>query len=107
MRKACSAKNGDFHRNCIGPVKLRFAATRDNRCMSRVPAIAPSGMNTALVRLNRAADNIANIRSSPALDTVLVSDMLNLVTAKHEFAANFVVLRTGNEMLGSLLDIRV
>ena len=41
-----------------------------------------------------------------APDIDLASEMVNLVTAEHDFAANLLVLRAGSDMMASLLDIK-
>jgi flagellar hook protein FlgE len=77
---------------------------RDDRRMSPVSSIALGGVHSALQRFSAAAGGIANMH---APDADLVSETLNLVTAKHEFSANLAVLRTEADMLDRLLDIRV
>ncbi len=58
--------------------------------------------------LDMAAENIARTglrpRQGEGLPVDLVRGMVNLLVAKHGFAANTQTLRVADEMLGSLLD---
>lgn len=98
--------------------------------MSSLSAIALSGMNAAQTGLGVAGHNIANaatrgfrhqeavaataaaggvstsLRQSPATGADLERDMVGLLQQKNAFMANLAVFRTGEQMMGSLLDIR-
>jgi flagellar basal-body rod protein FlgC len=133
--------------------------------MSSISAIALSGMNAAMLRLNAAARNIANVRSNGPLpgapnagdypaaytpvqsvqtwawgggtvarlvpmiagpvvlydpsapyadgdgmvaapDIDLGAEIVNLITASNDYAANLMVLRVEADMMDRLLDIR-
>ncbi len=74
-----------------------------------------AGMNAAETSLNRTAANIANFGGSPATnpapsasggDTVdLSSDMVSLIEARNNFAANVKTVQTEDQMTQSLLKI--
>jgi len=68
-----------------------------------------AGMNAAETSLNRTADNIANFGGSPqntSGDTVdLSTDMVNLIQAQNDFAANIKSVQTEDQMTQALLNI--
>jgi flagellar hook protein FlgE len=70
---------------------------------------ALSGLRAATVRLDTAAQSIASRSSSGPQPTGRdeATDLLDLVTARTDFAANLAVLRTGDQMMGALLNILV
>jgi flagellar hook protein FlgE len=97
--------------------------------MDRTSSIALSGMQAAQTSLGATAHNIANlatpgfrrqtVEATPlaggggVTTTVhqaseagedMATDMVGLLTSKHAFLANLAVFRTGDRMLGSLLD---
>ncbi len=96
--------------------------------MNALPSIALSGLNAAQTRLNASANNIANMNtegfrrdevsataaagggvevSVAKADTVgtnLVQDVVEQKLAVLEFKANVQVLRTADQMVGTLLD---
>lgn len=96
--------------------------------MNATSAIALSGMNAAQAGLQVAAHNIANLStvgfrrgqvvqsaSDPGGVTTSVSqarqpgaslpeDMVGLLQSRNSFLANLAVFRSGERMLGSLLD---
>jgi flagellar basal body rod protein FlgG len=96
--------------------------------MTSTAAIALSGMNAAGVSLQASAHNIANlatpgfrravsVQASSAFGGVSASlaqasgpgdspetDMVGLLQAKNAFLSNLAVFRTGDRMMGSLLD---
>jgi flagellar hook protein FlgE len=96
--------------------------------MSPVSAIALSGMRAAQIQLGVAGHNIANLatdgfrRQRAELATVQAggvtalpvrlaetgnapeTDLVAMLQAKNSFLANLSVFRTGDRMLGSLLD---
>jgi flagellar hook protein FlgE len=97
--------------------------------MNSVPSIALSGLAAATLRLDVSAHNIANDQtpgyrrqfvlqdSQPgggvvssvgrAVDpgTNLAQDLVEQMVASYEFKANLRVVRTHDNMLGSLLDL--
>lgn len=96
--------------------------------MDSTSAIALSGMQAAQASLGATAHNIANLvtpgfrrqtveatplpgggvttsvhqAAEPGDD--MATDMVGLLTSKNAFLANLAVFRTGDRMLGSLLD---
>jgi flagellar hook-associated protein FlgK len=97
--------------------------------MSSLSAISLSGLNAAQSSLDVSAHNIANLAtggfhrqrvvqsSAPeggvttvvarasAPGSALESDMVDMLQAKGSFLANLAVFRTGDRMMGSLLDV--
>lgn len=98
--------------------------------LSPVASVSLSGMRAALARLDAAGHNIANLstpgfrRQQVLADTQaaggvqtsfaqserqganIEADMVDQLVAKNAFLANLAVFRTGDQLLGSLLDIR-
>ncbi|MFN3537443.1 flagellar basal body rod C-terminal domain-containing protein [Brevundimonas sp.] len=62
-------------------------------------SIAAAGMMSAAERFDASARRTA----VEPLDN-LAEEMVERITAKHAFKANAVVIRTADEMLGTLLD---
>lgn len=97
--------------------------------MSSSSAVALSGMGAARVSLQASAHNIANLNTEgfrrqqvaqSAVPAVGVSasqsqaaqpgnapatDMVRLLQAKNSFLVNLAVFRTGDRMMGALLDV--
>jgi flagellar hook protein FlgE len=97
--------------------------------MNSLSSIAQAGIGAALLRLDAAANNIANaatpgyrrqfvLQESEAGGGVAVSvgrvpgegenlaeDLVQQMVAAYAFKANLHVIRTQHEMLGSLLDV--
>ncbi len=65
-------------------------------------SIAAAGMSNALNRFETSARRTA----SGSLQT-LEQDVVEQVQAKTAFSANIAVLRTADEMMGALLDLKV
>ena len=99
--------------------------------MPSITSISTSGLQAAQVRLQTSAHNIANTQTdgfhrqtvvqqarpagagvdatvvrSPTEAAALAADVVEQLSAKNAFLANAAVLRTGNRVLGSLLDDR-
>jgi flagellar hook protein FlgE len=98
--------------------------------MNSLSATALSGMNAAMLRLGSAAHNVANgltpdfrrqvvqqaalpeggvvvsIGRAPEPGHELARDIVEQMAASYSFKANLGVIRTQDEMLGSLLDLR-
>ena len=96
--------------------------------MNAVSSIAMSGLQGAQLRMGSAAHNIANavtpgfrrqvvaqqsvqgggvastIARAPVAGDALAEDLVALKLAQHLFTANLKVLRTQDQMLGTLLD---
>ena len=96
--------------------------------MNAISSIALSGLHSAQTRMGSAAHNIANavtpsfhrqvvaqqavpgggvattIERSPVAGDAMIEDMVALKLAQHLFSANLKVLRTQDQMLGTLLD---
>jgi flagellar hook protein FlgE len=70
-------------------------------------ASALQGLNAAETQLDQTAGRIAHsAENSAAPDSVdLSTDMVNLLTAKQQFAANLKSLEVGNEIAKHTLDI--
>ena len=98
--------------------------------MNSLSTIALSGMNAAMFRLGSAAHNVANgltpdfrrqivqqeslpeggvmvsIGQAPEAGHDLARDIVEQMAASYSFKANLGVIRTQDEMLGSLLDLK-
>jgi flagellar hook-associated protein FlgK len=96
--------------------------------MNALSSIALSGLHAAQTRLGSSAHNIANavtpgfrrqvvtqqtvpnggvataVQRAPAEGDALAEDLVALKLAQHLFTANVKVLRTQDQMLGTLLD---
>jgi flagellar hook-associated protein FlgK len=96
--------------------------------MNPISSIALSGLNAAQARMSNSAHNIANaltpgfrrqvvaeqtapnggvtatIERAPSQGDALAEDLVALKLAQHLFTANLKVLRTQDQMLGTLLD---
>jgi len=71
-------------------------------------ASALQGLNAAETKLDQTASRIsrAGTETEAAPDAVdLSTEMVNLLTAKQEYAANLKSLQAGNEMAKHTLDI--
>ena len=68
---------------------------------------ALSGVRAATLRLYTAADSISARSASGPQQTGRdeIIDLVDLVVARTDFAANVEVLRTSDKMMGALLDI--
>ena len=97
--------------------------------MTAVSSIALSGLHAAQTRMSSSAHNIANavtpgfrrqlvaqqtvpnggvattIERAPVQGDALAEDLVALKLAQHLFTANLKVLRTQDQMLGTLLDV--
>lgn len=97
--------------------------------MPCISSISLSGMNAAQTRLLASAHNIANLRTdgfrreqvvqsaeaaggvaasvkrSPVDGSAPETDLVGLLQAKNSFLANLAVFRTGDRMMGALLDV--
>lgn len=98
--------------------------------MFALPSIAQSGLQAAQARLGASAHNIANMQTdgfkretvsaqaTPQGGVVvsisqaaqagsdLTQDVVDQMSAKNAFMANVQVLKTADQMMGSLLDVR-
>jgi flagellar hook-associated protein FlgK len=96
--------------------------------MNAISSIALSGLHAAQTRMSSSAQNIANavtpgfrrqvvaqqtvpnggvaatIERAPSEGDALAEDLVALKLAQHLFTANLKVLRTQDQMLGTLLD---
>ena len=74
-----------------------------------VLSIAASGIDAATRRFEQASSRIARAGSSTGLasetDTDLTDDIVDQLAARQSFTANVAVARTGDQVLGTLLDI--
>ena len=82
-----------------------------------MPSVSPlsgnqaalSGLRAATLRLYTAADSISARSASGPQPSGRdeITDLVDLVTARSDFAANVAVLRASDKMMGALLDILV
>ena len=115
------------------PTFAKPAQSRQNRAMttlSTLSSIASSGLQAAQLRSGAAAHNTANlqtpqfqrqsvaqetrsgggvaasVQSTGQIGTRLEEDMVAQMSATYSFKANLQTLRTADQMLGTLLDVR-
>lgn len=98
--------------------------------MNAISSIATSGMATAMLGMNVAANNIANqqtpgyhrqvvvpqtqaaggvtasVAQAPQAGSDLVADVVQQRMALYAFQANALVVQSGNRMLGALIDLQ-
>lgn len=98
--------------------------------MNSISSIALSGLNAAMLRLDAAGNNIANLQTpgykrqsvsqteaaqggvSASVEHVvesdnnLAQDIVDQMSAGYSFKANLRVVKTQDEMLGALLDLK-
>jgi len=98
--------------------------------MSSLNAIASSGLSAARMRLDASAGNVANmntpgyraqrvvqqaapeggvdasVQRADAEGVSLEQEVVDQLAAKQDFMANVQTLRTGDAVLGALLDVR-
>ncbi|WP_101048366.1 flagellar basal body protein [Macromonas nakdongensis] len=98
--------------------------------MNSLTSIASSGLQSAQLRLNAAANNVANAQTegyrrdlvqataqadggvttrvdkAPAAGADLTRDLVEQKAAAYTFKANLQALKTADETLGRLLDVR-
>lgn len=67
--------------------------------------ISVAGMQTQTQRLNTAANNIANT-STPGYDVDPAREIVDVLTAEQNFAANAAVFETGADMWDMLMTIK-
>lgn len=71
---------------------------------------ALSGLQNATQRVNKSADNIANLTTNDGVERNLAEDIVNLNIGELEFKANAIVLETIKELddeLGRIFDQEV
>lgn len=69
-------------------------------------AIAAAGMTVAANRLNASAERTAAWEARET-DTDLAKEAVEQVSARVEYKANAQVIKTANDMAGTLLDMKV
>lgn len=74
--------------------------------MIQAIASAAGGMMSAVNRLDVSAQRVAQWGTPLGQNVDLAQETVSQIEAKDEFAASARVLKTADQMLGSLLDIR-
>ena len=72
--------------------------------MIRSLGTATAGMERQVARFERAAERIAR---GPEGDGDIVKDTVEQIDAKAAFSASLAVVRTADEMLGTLINIKI
>ena len=76
--------------------------------MSTIPAFQSglSGINSGLQSLNK---NAATIASAGAMESGsdITTPLVNMISDKQQVQASAKILETSNDMIGSILDIKV
>lgn len=78
----------------------------------RIGSIANYGMIQAIQRFEASAVRTARANSAPGVESGVppvdpVHEIVETISAKHDFTANLSVFRTADEMTRRLLDIKV
>jgi flagellar basal body rod protein FlgC len=73
--------------------------------ISSIYSTAVYGLNTATNRFNTTAQKIANYGTGTPGSDDLAENAVDLISEKTAFKANALVLKSADQMLGSLLDI--
>jgi flagellar basal body rod protein FlgC len=73
--------------------------------ISSIYSTAAYGLNTATNQFNITAQKIANYGTGTPDSNDLAENAVDLITEKTDFKANALVLKSADQMLGSLLDI--
>jgi flagellar hook protein FlgE len=71
----------------------------------QVLTIAAAGLTRALGRFEASAVRTAQL-ADPNAEVDYAEEAVEQISAKHEVSANLAVIRTADEMLGELLDIK-
>lgn len=71
-----------------------------------VTAIAAAGMARATQRFEASAQRTANL-ATPGSNVDVASEVVEHAQAKTAFSANLKVLKTADEMMGELLDLKI
>lgn len=66
--------------------------------------IAASGLSAATARLEASARRTARMAQDPDVDTG--SEVVEQITAKHQFSANLGVIKVADQMWKALLEIQ-
>ncbi|RYG16657.1 MAG: flagellar hook protein FlgE [Caulobacteraceae bacterium] len=74
--------------------------------INSITSIAQAGIQGALGRFETSARRVAQ-SGDPAAGVELEQEVVSQLNAKQEVSANISVLRTADEMMGQLLDIKV
>lgn len=74
--------------------------------INRIASTAQAGIQSALSRFEKSAERTVRM-NDPAADVDIAQEIVQQLNAKHEVSANISVLRTADEMMGKLLDLKV
>jgi flagellar hook protein FlgE len=78
--------------------------------INRIASTAQAGIQSALARFDDSAQRTARMNApNPENGTGVdvAQEVVQQSSAKHEVSANIAVLRTADEMVGRLLDLKV
>jgi flagellar hook protein FlgE len=93
----------------LGEEKSKKRSNSADKCNMQIFASALQGLNATETKLDQTANRLSrmgvneNGASPDAVD--LSAELVNLMTAKQQFAANLKSLETGNEIAKHTLDI--
>lgn len=73
--------------------------------INRIASTAQAGIQSALARFENSAERTVRM-NDPEAGVDIAQEMVTQLNAKHELSANISVLRTADEMIGKLLDIK-
>jgi flagellar basal body rod protein FlgC len=92
-------------REGLTPAWKNGRANRKRLAMQAL-AIAAAGMSAAANRLGASAERVATWDARET-DTDLAKEAVEQISAKNDFKANAAVIKTADEMIGALLDLKV
>ncbi len=72
--------------------------------MNLALSVAHQGIKVAVQQQAKSARRIANIQSNSA-EGDLAQEMVNQIESEHNLAANVVVAKTADSMLGRIIDL--
>jgi flagellar hook protein FlgE len=73
--------------------------------ISAIAATAQYGVQQALSRFDKSAQN--TVRDTNGGNGDLADDVVDQMTAKQSFDANVKIMKTADNMMGTLLDLKV
>jgi flagellar basal body rod protein FlgC len=89
----------------LNPGVEKRSGTQERLAMQAL-AIAAAGMSAAANRLGASAERVATWEARET-DTDLAREAVEQISAKNDFKANAAVIKTADEMIGALLDLKV
>ena len=74
--------------------------------MASISSIGSSGLQAAQLRLDSAAHNVANMNTAGFKRQTVAQEAVEQMAATYAYKANLQTIKTQDEMMGALLDVR-